>query len=58
MRSLTFTVLAVVTTVVVAHALSWYQTYRSIPPAPTCETIPMGQPEYIELAKACRRLTI
>jgi hypothetical protein len=57
-RSLTFTVLAVVTTVVVAHALSWYQTYRSIPPAPTCETIPVGQPEYRELEKACRRIRV
>jgi hypothetical protein len=57
-RSLTFCVVAVVTTVVVAHALHWYQTYRSIPPAPTCETIPVGQPEYRELEKACRRLTV
>jgi hypothetical protein len=57
-RSLTFCFVAVVTTVVVAHALSWYQTYQSIPPAPTCETIPVGQPEYRELEKACRRLTV
>jgi hypothetical protein len=42
--------------VLLAYAVKWGHPAKEIPPIPTCANIPVGQPEYRELEKACRRI--
>ena len=42
--------------VLLAYAVKWGHPAKEIPPIPTCANIPVGQPEFKELEKACRRI--